>query len=126
MTTHEVEYWNGTKWRKMNHEYLGETSDNLIRMVLDRGFDCDCELVGRLICQCASTGGWYKESFSRPMGANIYSVHTPSQNLGGSQSAGWGQGFIQWSQNYGQTKIPLDDIVDELTLKGEYVFEASL
>ncbi|MHA2085774.1 MAG: hypothetical protein ACXABD_18680, partial [Candidatus Thorarchaeota archaeon] len=126
MDTHYgLEYWNGHAWRKINHEYLGEDVDNLVKMAMARTDKCGCRILGHNICTCASASYKNETSFSRPFGSSVYSLHGPpnrniahsGHHINYSHPGVWGQ----------TTPIPIEDIVDKwLLLPGDIEIEASL
>ena len=116
---HMIQYWNGSAWRRENHEYLGESADQLIKMGMARVAGCQCGLLGHRICTCASSRYRDETSFSRPIGESIYSLHRPERNFG---HTGWPHlGFMP------PPKLDVEDIVDKwLLLPGDIEIEASL
>ncbi len=135
-----VEYWNGNVWLNAPsmtrlegevNDDLKENVEELIHMGVSRNSCKFCTSLGRILCHCP---------LSQRGSPAYYSVGVdPSRDfLLGCTSP---KTVIQWSRNmsknffhsnlYGYHKsllpdIELDEVVDHMLLKGEYVFEASL
>jgi hypothetical protein len=124
-----VEYWNGLQWRRDGYEYDEDDVEVLIRNGLARG-DCPiCTSRGYHLCGCTLSSRRDQTPYSKPLGDRIWSLHQDNRYY-----LYFGKKIklpIHYSNYYGhmltqQKEVDLDDVVDNLLLKGEIEIEVSL